>query len=446
MPFRFAGLAGFSVSIALTGAPAFAGGFSLEHQNAAALGRAFAGAEAASADAGFAAHNPAAIAGAGRIDATFNATWVWPRARYSGAEATLLGTAPVAGVASGEGVTENAVIPNISVAFRASDRLTLGLVANATSGFTTDFAANSVVRYQARRSEFRALEATPVAALELTDGIRIGAGLRVQFVDLSLTSTIDAGGLAAANMIPGFSPGGGDLEARFEGSNVALGFSAGAQADLTPRLHVGVSYFSKIDHEIEGDARFDVAASPAAQILNAGAGLFAANRFATEIATPASAALGLRFDATERISLFASTKRTKWSSFDVVTLAFNDGATPPETVTQNWRDSWSFSLGGEILANDATTLRAGLMYDETPVNDAFASPRIADGDRHWIAAGLTRSLSERFSADIGVAYAFFNDRDIGLDGAAPENLFRGALTARFETEAYAASVRLRYRY
>ena len=115
-------------------------------------------------------------------------------------------------------------------------------------------------------------------------------------------------------------------------------------------------------------------------------------------------------------------------------------------MTQEWNDSWLFSIGGEYALNEATALRAGFMFDESPVNDQFASPRIPDGDRHWFAAGLTRSLSENVSADIGVAYAFFSDRAVNLDGAAPENLFRGSLAADLETEVFAASLRIRYKF
>ena len=142
----------------------------------------------------------------------------------------------------------------------------------------------------------------------------------------------------------------------------------------------------------------------------------------------------------------ASARVMFWSSFDVITLAFNDGATPAEVLTQDWKDSVLLSVGGEFAAGPDTTIRSGFMYDESPVNDRFASPRIPDGDRYWLAAGLAQNLGDKLSADIGLAYAFFSDRPIDLDGAAPENLFRGSLTANFETEVFAASLRLRYKF
>ena len=431
---------------ALTPQSSFAGGFNLDHQNAAALGAAFAGAEAAPGDAGYAAYNPASIAGLEGAEFNASITGIFPSVSYSGANATLLGVAPVSGASSGDDVSDTAFVPNISIGVPVTDRLALGLVANASFGLKTEFAADSIARYQAQASDLKVFEITPMAAYEITSALRLGAGLRIQRMDLSLTSVIDAGGVAAANSFPGFSPGSSDLFAGFDVDNVAIGYTVGLQADVSPQFHAGFSYLSKIDHALDGDARFDLASSPAAQALNGVAGLFGADRFTSDFATPATAALGLRYEMSDSVTLMASARVMFWSSFDVITLAFNDGATPAEVLTQDWKDSVLLSVGGEFAAGPDTTIRAGFMYDESPVNDRFASPRIPDGDRYWLAAGLAQNLGDKLSADIGLAYAFFSDRPIDLDGAAPENLFRGSLTANFETEVFAASLRLRYKF
>jgi long-chain fatty acid transport protein len=435
-----------AIVLAALSSPAVAGGFALEHQNAEALGAAFAGAEAKSGDAGFAAHNPASIATIERAEFGLSATGIFPDTRYEGAAGALFGAAPIAGDSEGRDAISNAIVPNLSLAVPLTDRLTAGLVVNATFGFKTTYDQASVVRYQARVSDLKVMEATPMLAYEISSALRVGGGLRIQRADLALTSTIDAGGIAAASLVPGFAPGSSDLDATFEAESVALGFSVGAQADLSPTVAVGASYSSKIDHDIDGDADFDLATSPAAQTLNAAAGLFSADGFSASLTTPAIAAAGVRVDASERLTLLASMKVMFWSSFDAVSLDFNDVATPTEVLTQNWRDSWSVSLGAEYRLDDGNAVRGGLMYDESPVNGAFASPRIPDGDRHWATLGVTHALNDSLTVDLGAAYAFFSDRRINLDGAAPENFFRGALTADFTTDVFAGSLRLRCKF
>lgn len=426
--------------------PASAGGFALEQHNARALGAAFAGAQARRADAGFAVYNPSAIAGLGGVDLSLNATGVWSKSSYDNAQATLFGVSPVAGLSSDRDFGGDAIIPTLAIAAPAADGIVIGLTLHSPFGLKTTFAPQSVIRYQAQESEAKTLAATPMVAIELADGFSIGGGLRIQYVDLTVTAMIDAGGIAAANMVPGFLPGSSDLAASFDGDDFEIGFVAGFQAALSPRFNVGGSYASKINHDIDGDAAFDIASSAAGQTLNALAGLFAPTTFTSDFNTPATAGFGLEFEANERLTLLASTTWSNWSTFENVTLAFANPAQPPEILVQNWSDGWAISLGGEIEATRATTLRAGFMYDSTPVADAFASPRIPDADRYWATVGVTQDVGERLSFDLGLAVAFFEDRPIRLQGIAPEDQLRGALSADLETTAIAVSGRLRYSF
>jgi long-chain fatty acid transport protein len=104
------------------------------------------------------------------------------------------------------------------------------------------------------------------------------------------------------------------------------------------------------------------------------------------------------------------------------------------------------SLGVEYDLPSRTTLRAGYMYDESPVRGRFASPRIPDSDRHWISLGVSQSVTDQISADLGLAYAFFDERKIRLSGTATENTLRGSLEADIDSSAVAASLGVRYRF
>jgi long-chain fatty acid transport protein len=56
--------------------------------------------------------------------------------------------------------------------------------------------------------------------------------------------------------------------------------------------------------------------------------------------------------------------------------------------------------------------RAGVAYDETPVEDAFRTARIPDNSRTWIALGGQYRLSEKSALDFGYAYLFVEDSSI----------------------------------
>jgi long-chain fatty acid transport protein len=55
-------------------------------------------------------------------------------------------------------------------------------------------------------------------------------------------------------------------------------------------------------------------------------------------------------------------------------------------------------------------LRAGLVYDESPVTDPlYRSPRIPDEDRTWVSLGLGYRVSDQLRLDIAYVHIFVDD-------------------------------------
>lgn len=441
-------LTGFSTSLLFVPficSEAAAGGFTLDQQNAAALGAAYAGAQATRGDVGFAAYNPAALSDIEGFQLSASVTGVFPNSTYENASGTLLGAFPLSGANSGDGIVQNAFVPNLSFGTRLNEKLSVGIVINAPFGLSTEYDPADAVRYHALDTDLKTITATPIAALKLTDQISLGGGIRIQYLDFDVSNAVDAAGILVANGTMGITPGTDDVIAQASGDDVAIGFQFGVLGNLTPNTHVGLNYTSKIDHDISGDANFGIASSPAGQGLNAGFGLFQPTGFESVISTPASVSAGINHDVSEAIQLKASANYTFWESFDVLSLTFDNPAQPPEVLSQNWENSWTASVGAEIALSSNLTARAGFQFDETPVNDEFASPRIPDANRYWLTAGFSVDMSDQLGVDVGVGYAFLEDRPIRQSPALAENLFRGGLSADNDTNAFVASLRLIYR-
>ncbi|MBB5517469.1 OmpP1/FadL family transporter [Amphiplicatus metriothermophilus] len=442
-------VSGAALSAVLGAIPAggaFASGFAVEHHNARALGAAFAGAQARRADAGFAAYNPAAIAGLARAEISSSATALWGPTEYADAEGVLLGTTPIAGRASDDGVLPPAFIPSFAYAAPLADRIAVGLTVISPFGLRSEFADDAIVRYHALDSRLLTIAVSPTLAVDVAPGLTIGASLRLQYADISLETAVDAAGLAALLTGAPLTPGTDDVLADLDGDDLAVGFTAGAQIEVTPRLRVGFSYASKIEHDLRGDAAFGIEDSAAGAALNAATGVFAPTKFSGALSLPATYALGAAYEASPALTLLASATYTRWSVLDRLEFAFDNPAQPPEAVTQDWSDTWAFSFGADYALGEKTGLRAGFMFDETPVNDAFAGPRIPDTDRYWLTVGLTRRLNERLSADLAAGYVFSADREVALTGAAPEDLLRGSLSTSIAVTTYVAGGRLRYAF
>lgn len=435
----------FGLALCLSGAagsPAFAAGFRIEGQDARAIGSALAGSPARYGDAGFAVYNPATLAGIAHFDFAATSSAVIIDSAYEDASNTLFNGAPTPGDTAGEGAIADAFVPALAVAARVSDRIVIGVSVNATFGLKSDYDASSALRYHAQESELKTIAATTIAAVSLTPTLSVGAGLRIQYAELSVSGAIDAAGIALASGLGAFEPGSADAFFDYSGEDAAFGFTAGAHWRPSPSLSLGASYTSRIAHDFSGAATFDLASSSAAAAL-AGVGVLQSGPAGAGLNTPALVEVGAVWSVSERINVLASAALARWSSFERISITFDNPLQPDETLTQDWRDALAVSVGGEYALDRKTTVRAGVMFDGSPVRDALASLRIPDADRWWIAAGVSRDLSERWSADAGVAAVFFSERRYDISGALPETLFRGALDASADAKAFVLSARLR---
>ncbi len=422
-----------------------AAGFALEQQNAAAIGGAYAGAQTETGDVGFIYYNPAALADIEGLQLSANISAIIIDSAYSNAAGTLLGLAPTTGLNADNGALKDTVLPAVFFGIRVNEALSLGFGVNAPFGLNSTYSTSSIVRYHATETDLKTMSFNAAAAVKLSNKLSIGGALRVQRLDFKVGNAIDSAGILVANTVPGFVPGTDDALVVLDGKDFAIGYQIGAISQPADGWSIGVNYASKIDHEFDGAASFEIMSSPASQLLNGSFGLFQDTTFSSALSTPASFSVGVAHDASKSLTLKGSAVYTLWHSFEGVVIAFDNPAQPTETLMQDWKDSWAFSLGGDYRVAERTTLRAGFMFDASPVNDSFASPRIPDADRYWINAGFTQIIGDRMKLDFGAGYVFVDQRNILQPAALPENLFRGSLTNSYDTNALVVSLRLLYR-
>ena len=147
----------------------------------------------------------------------------------------------------------------------------------------------------------------------------------------------------------------------------------------------------------------------------------------------------------ERWAVLAGIDWTNWSGIEELRIEFEGpefGPTQPDNITvQAWEDSFRYSLGLTYAWSDDLVLRFGVTYDETPVPDRTRTPRLPDGDRFWVAAGLGYRLNDRLSFDVGYAHLFVEDGDIDL-----EDPIRGNLRGSTDNAVDIVSVQLNWRF
>ena len=298
---------------------------------------------------------------------------------------------PLTGPATIDG-GQGAFVPHLFVVRKLTDRWWLGLGFNAPYGLTDDYGATWVGRYHATESTLRVANFRSAVAMAVTDRLSLGFAFDVQRASATLANRIDFGSLGAALGAP-FPPQGLDGGLEFEASSWNVGFDVSAAWQLTSRVRAAATYRSLVEHTLDGDATFDVPAVVAAFVPFRDTPASAVLPMPRELSLAAAVALA------ERWTMVADFTWTDWSRFEELTLEFEDPAQPPLTQDASFADSARIAGGVIYAASSRWTIRAGALYEKTPVPDATRTPRLPEENNVGITAGATWRLRDTWDLD-----------------------------------------------
>ena len=217
-----------------------------------------------------------------------------------------------------------------------------------------------------------------------------------------------------------------DGQVDVNGDDWGYGFNMGVLFDIDPHTRVGVAYRSKIQHKLNGTANWTVpqtfASSPvyaqasatlAALGTNVGNlgqlvqnslnSTFSNGGASIAVDTPESLSLSVYRDINDKLALMADVTRTKHSRLQAINVQFANGLAPAN-IPENWADTTKYSVGGTYKYSDQLKLRAGFMYDQSPVSDSNRTPALPDGDRKWVSLGFNWAFSKASSVDFAYSY------------------------------------------
>ena len=377
---------------------ALAAGFYLQDQSAKGAGRAFSG-EAADSGPESLWWNPAAIAGIPQSQSYGSIAGILVNSTSSNVGSTIdYGghTLPVGGNGRIGDPVSNGIVGSGGFAARLDDRWALGLTVTSPFSFVTQFPQDSWTRYAALTSRLTTIDVQPSVAWRPWRWLGLGIGPNVEYVVAALS-----------NALPNLSPRLPDGIQTLHGTGWNVGFNAGLQVHLGDRLVFGAAYRSSIQHRISG--KLDVAglAGPlAAENAVDDAGAY--------FSTPWAATFGIRWQATDRLTLDAQAVRQGWSAFNGIFITSPITAQTPE----DYRDTLSGAFGIEYRVSHGWILRTGIQYDPTPTPDPGRDPRVPDANRWLISAGTSVQVTHRLAVDAAVTYVDFQNTAIDRNATA----------------------------
>ena len=423
-----AGLALAALTVAVAGAlvspVASASGFQISENTVQAMGRAYAGREAAGNDASVVMNNPAAMVDFDTYAVQIDATAINVSTQFHGSGTDAFGQ-PLSGGNGGNGGGVNGV-PAISFIAPIAQNWRIGFGIDAPFGLKTQYDNGWMGRYQALKSSVKSMDLTGSVAWAINPEFSLGFSVIAQKTTIDLSNAVDLGAVLVAppfNLYPTFLPQSADGTAELRGNNWKWGWQIGAEWKPTSQDTVALSYHAKINHNINGQAYFTV--PPSVQYVLSQPGvppLFQNSAISGQFATPAIASLSYWHKTMGPVSWGAELSWTGWSSFSRIAINFANPYQPAIDQYYGWRNTWFGSVGMDYKLSDQWTLRSGLAYDQTPTQNFSRDPRIPDSGRKWISAGATYSPTRSVDLNIGYTHLFVNNGNVNDVSATGDNL------------------------
>lgn len=414
----FLGFVIFTTSFA-----AEAAGFALAEQSGSGLGNSFAGAAAIAEDASTIYSNPAGMTYIDGTQAAGALHLIKPSAKFNDEGSIKAFSAPANLVpAGGDGGDAGslAFVPNFYFMTPLSDNVKFGLGVNAPFGLKTEYDKDWIGRFQATKSELKTVNINPSLAFKLNDQISLGFGLSAMWAQAELTRSVNRVLAPESNV-------------KIKGDDWGYGFNLGAIYQATNDTRIGLSYRSKIEQHLDGDAKFGSAL--AANSTDASA----------DLTLPENASLSVFSRLNGTWDLLADATWTRWSRFKELRVDFSN--TLPDAVTpENWNNTMRYSIATNYHYNDKLKFRAGFAYDEGAIDNQFRTARIPDNDRKWLSFGVGWQATPATKLDIGYAHLFIRDTKIDDDQTSAALGRNGRLRGEYDASVDILSMQVTHNF
>ncbi|MBR3881270.1 MAG: outer membrane protein transport protein [Mailhella sp.] len=252
----------------------------------------------------------------------------------------------------------------------------------------------------------------PTIAYKLNDVWSVAAGVNYTWGYLSLNQQFNAPTMGAQ----------ADIRIHSENGH-AFGYNLALHAKFNDQWSAGLTYRSHERLKFNGSSR--VRGNALGEMLVLGGGKLGNTRGKATLVLPDVITLGAAYKPTDRLSFEADVAYTVWSRWRSLNVDFfgtNPVTNQPYTgihQQKNWRDTWAFSLSAEYWMYDWLALRAGIMYETSPLNgEAYHDYFIPTNGRIQASVGLGMKY-EDWTLDF--AYIHMHERETPLidhhDGA-----------------------------
>lgn len=386
----------------------FAAGFQINELSPSMLGQANAGAAATTNDPTAISYNPATLATVKQTQIYLGSAVIIPHVQYENAQGnTSIDNAPAyptSGTTSEPSIAPPAFVPDAYFTHAFNHGVAAGLAVTAPWGLETQYNPNWVGSADGVTSSIQTVDIAPTLAVQLDRYIALGAAFHAQQINVEYSNVIQAP--------PGF-----DLSSfaasDMTGSAWGYGYSLGMLLTPVSGTELGISYRSKVDYDISGNAAISQEGGASSN--------YAAQ---ADITMPEIVNIGLSQAITPQLTVLGTAQWTRWDRLQSLTVTDpnypTDAGTSPTgssilaSDTLAWKNSWMFALGAKYQLTSKWLLRSGVAYDQTPTQDAYRDPRIPDSNRYWLSFGVGYKPVHGITLDLAYEHIFMMPQHINV--------------------------------
>ena len=255
------------------------------------------------------------------------------------------------------------------------------------------------------------------------------------------------------------------VSATLEGSaNVAVGVNAGILWDVNDEWSVGMTWRSRMNMKVDsGTARLDYASEQAQSYLaflntilqTAGqpSAIPALDQgtFRTRLPLPTTVTWGVSYRPNAKWQMGVDLQWIGWSAYKDLNVAFNEEELGIDDIysVKNYSNTLSARFGAEYNALKWLTARAGIYYDQSPVDSNYLNPETPSMTKIAYSLGASLRLARCMSLD--VAYCYVSSADPERTGSYPlYDYSTGALssvfTRNYKLHAHVLSFGMRFNF
>ena len=353
--------------------------------------------------------------------------------------------------------------------YKPSDRWAVGLGFYTPDGSSMNWGSNWSGAHLIQEINLAAYTVQPTVSFKICDRLSIGAGLMITWgnFDLSrsllsqatrqglitgmldpnitqLTAAIGSGALTGEELAQAqatlqmLQQGKGYLEntmdqsivsAKLSGNaNVAVGVNAGILWDINDHWSLAMSYRSRMNMKVDrGRAVMNITPEAAALIeqlgqLSSNTQLIPAldkGTFHTELPLPTTVTWGVSFRPNAKWQMAVDLQWIGWSAYKDLNVAFNETELGIKDIysVKNYSNTLSARFGAEYEALDWLTARAGIYFDESPVDSNYLNPETPSMTKIAYSLGASFQLARSLALDL--AYCYVSSADPERTGSYP---------------------------